>query len=115
MQCRNGLAYFRMLIHEFLSKDLDIVTEEAPIIILDSKFAVFMAKNGKDTNHTRHIAIRVHSVRNGKKLKMHKIDWREGGLKLADIATKNVGENDLNLRMKYIMVRIENLWRKLLQ
>ena len=39
---------------------------------------------------------------------MHKIDQCEGGLQLADIATKNVGENDLNSRMKYTMVRLEN-------
>ena len=39
---------------------------------------------------------------------MHKIEWCEGGLKLADIANENVGENDLNPRMKYIMVRIDN-------
>ena len=39
---------------------------------------------------------------------MHKIDWCEGGLQLVDIATKNVGENDLNLRMKYIIVILDN-------
>ena len=39
---------------------------------------------------------------------MHKIDWCEGGLKLADIATKNVGEHDLIPRIKYIMVRLDN-------
>ena len=36
---------------------------------------------------------------------MQKIDWCEGGLQLSEIATKNVGENSLNPRMKYIMVR----------
>ena len=39
---------------------------------------------------------------------MHKIDWCEGGLKLAEIATKNIGENDLTPRMKYIMARLDN-------
>ena len=39
---------------------------------------------------------------------MHNINLCEGGMKLADIATKNVGENELNSRMKYIMVRLEN-------
>ena len=38
---------------------------------------------------------------------MHKIGLCEGGLQLADIATKNVGENDLNPRMKYIMVMLD--------
>ena len=39
---------------------------------------------------------------------MHKIDWCEVDLQLADIATRNVGENDLTPRMKYIMVRLDN-------
>ena len=67
-----------------------------------------MSKNGKDTNHTRHIARRVHFLINGQKLKMHKIDLCEGGLKLADIATKNVGGGYLNPRMKYIMVILDS-------
>ena len=66
-----------------------------------------MAKNVKDTKHYRIISRRVHFVTNGKKCKMHKIDWCEGGLKLAYIATNNVGENDLNPIMKYIMVRLD--------
>ena len=35
-----ALAYFRMLIHEFLNKDPDIVPEEAPMIVLDSKSSI---------------------------------------------------------------------------
>ena len=42
---------------------------------------------------------------------MHKIDWCEGGLKFSDIATKNAGENALTPRMKYNMVRLDNLDR----
>ena len=91
-----------------LNKDKDIVTEEAPLIVLDSKSAMCMAKNGNNTKHTRHIARRMHFVRNGEKFKMHKIDWCEGGLQLADIGTKNLSEPDLTPRMKYIMVRLEN-------
>ena len=78
------------------------------MIVLDSKSAMCMAKNGKDTKHTRHIARRINLVRNGETCKMHKIDWCEGGLQLADIGSKNVSEPDLTPRMKYIMVRIEN-------
>ena len=102
-----ALAHFRMLINDFLNKDPDIVPEEAPRIILDIKYAVYMAKNGKFTKHTRHMTRIVHFVRNGENYKMHNIDWCEGGLKLADISSKNVGENDLNPRMKYIMIRLE--------
>ena len=46
---------------------------------------------------------------------MHNIDWREGGLQLADIATKNVDDHDLKPRMRYIMVRIDNRDRTLVQ
>ena len=109
------LEYFRMLIHELLNKDPDIVPEEAPLILLDSKYAICMANNSKDKKHTGHIARRMYFVRNGEKCKMHKIGWCEGGLQLADIATKNVGEHDLTPIMKYIMVRLDNQDRTLVQ
>ena len=75
-----ALAHFRMLIHESLNKDLDIVPEETSLIFLISKYAMCMDKNGKDTKHTRHISRRMHFIRNGEKFKMHKIDWCEGGM-----------------------------------
>ena len=70
--CTAGTALenFRMLIHEFLNKDPDIFPEEAPLIILDIQYAICMAKNSKYTKHTRHIASRVHFLRNGEKCKM---------------------------------------------
>ena len=80
-------AHFMMLIHELLNKDPYIVPEEEPLIVLDSKYDLCMANNGKDTTHTRHIARRVNLVINGENCKIHKIDWCEGGLQLSDIAT----------------------------
>ena len=94
------LAHLKMLIHELLNKDQYIVPYEAPRILLDSKSAVCMANNDKDTKHSRHIASIINFVRNVEKCKIHKIDWCEGGLQLADIATKNVGEHDLTPRNK---------------
>ena len=70
-----AIAHFRMLIRKLLNKDPDIVPKEAPLIVFDSKFTMFMDKNVKDTKHTRHIARMVHFVMNGEKCKMHKIDW----------------------------------------
>ena len=75
---------------------------------MDSKSDVCMSINGKDTNHIRHIARRVHFVKNGENFRYNKIEWCELGLQLAEIATKNVGDNDLNTRTKYITVRIDN-------
>ena len=57
-----GIAHFSMLIHEFLNKDPYIVSEEAPLIILDSKYDVCMAKNGKDTTPTSNISRGVNFV-----------------------------------------------------
>ena len=40
-----ALAHIIMLIHELLNKDTDIVTEEATLIVLDSKSSMCMDKN----------------------------------------------------------------------
>ena len=47
-----ALANLRVLIRELLNKDPDIIPEEAPLILLDSRCAICMAINGKDTKHT---------------------------------------------------------------
>ena len=109
-ECTAGMAleYFRMLINELLNNDTDIVSQEYPLTILDSKSYVCMANNDKDTKKTRHMYRRVHFVINGGKCQMHKIDWCEVVLQLTYIATNNVGENYLNPRMKYIVVRLDN-------
>ena len=59
-----ALAHFRMLTNELLSKDPYIIPGEAPLIVLDSKSAICMAKNVKDDKHTRHIARKLNFVRN---------------------------------------------------
>ena len=60
-----ALAHFRMLNNESLNKDLDVVQEQAPIIIVDIKSAMCMDNNGKGTKHTRHITRRMQFLRNG--------------------------------------------------
>ena len=74
-----------------------------------------MSKNGKDTKHNIHIVRRMDCVRDGERCNLNNIDWCEGGLQFADNGTKNVGEPDLTPRMKYIVVRLENWGRTLLQ
>ena len=91
-----------------MNKDPYIVPEEAHLIVLDGSYDMCMSKNGKDTKHTRYISRRMNFLRNGEKCKRHNIDWCEGGLKLAEIANKNFGENNLTPRMEYSMVRIDN-------
>ena len=64
-----ALAHFMMLIHELLNKYPYMVPEEDPLIVLYSKYAICMAKNGKDTKNTRHISRIMHFVRNEEKCK----------------------------------------------
>ena len=97
-----------MLVHELLNNDPDIVPEEAPLIVLDSKYTMCMAQNGRDTKHTRHIARSMNFERNGEKCNMQNMDCREVCLQLAHIGTKNFGDPDLTPRMKYIMGRLDN-------
>ena len=104
--CTAGMSW--MLIREFLNKDPYIVPEGAPLIILDTKYDVCIAKDGKDTKRTRQVSRKMNLARNGEKCKMHKMYWCEGGLQLEEIATNNVGGHDLTPRIKYIMVRLDN-------
>ena len=57
-------SQFSMVNNEFLNKDSYVVPEKAPLIILDSKSAVFMANNSKETKLTRHITRIMKLVRN---------------------------------------------------
>ena len=67
--CTSGmaLAHFRMLIHELLNKDPDIIPNEAPFLVLYSKSYMSLAKNCKYTKHTRHITRRMNLERNREK------------------------------------------------
>ena len=67
-----------------------------------------MAKNGKETKHTRHISRIIHYLINDEEFNFHKTVWCEGGLKLADIGTKNVREYGFNPRLGYAMIRLGN-------
>ena len=67
-----------------------------------------MAKNGKDTKHTRNISIIIHFVINVEECNLHKTVWCEGGLQLAVIGTKNIREDELNPRLGYNMIILDN-------
>ena len=54
-----------MLNNELLNKYPYVVTEQAPLIILYRKPDIFMAKNGKDTEHTIRIYRIMYLVING--------------------------------------------------
>ena len=70
-----------------------MVSEQEPLIILDIKSYVCMAKNGKDTKKTRQIFRQMYFVINVEECNFHKTVWCEGGLKLTDIGNNNVRED----------------------
>ena len=111
---RIALTHFMMLNNELSNKDPYEVPEQARLIILYSKSAIGMDKNGKDNKHTIQIPRRINFVRNGEEWNFHKTVWCEGGLQLADIGTNNVRENKLNARLVYYMVRLDN-WQRTFQ
>ena len=51
-----SLAHFNMLNNEWFNSDPDAVLEQAPLIILGRKSVICMAKNRKETKHTRYIS-----------------------------------------------------------
>ena len=77
---RVALAHLMMLNNELTNKDPYVIPYQALLIIFDSKSAVCMAKNGKDTKQTRHISRRMNLGRNGEECNLHKKFWCEGGL-----------------------------------
>ena len=107
------LANFIMLNNELMKKDINLVPEQAPLIILDRKSSVFMYNDVKDTKHTRHISRRIQFWINGEEWNLYKTVWCEGGLKLSYIGTKNVREDELNPVSIYALVRIYNWWLSL--
>ena len=73
-----------------MNTDPDVVPDQSPIVLLDSKPAVCISTNGKDIKHTRQNSRRIHFVRNGWEWNLHDKVWREGVIKLVDIRNNNL-------------------------
>ena len=67
-----------------------------------------MDNNSKDTKHTRYIYRRMRFLRNSKELNFHQRVWCERGVQLAYIRTNNGRGAELNHRLGYSMVILEN-------
>ena len=103
-----ALEHFRMLNDEFWDKDRYVIPEQAPLIILDIKSAICVVNNGKDTKHTIHISRRINFVINYKECNFHNIVRCEAGLKLADIETNNVREDEFNPILGYSRLGLDS-------
>ena len=68
-------AHFRMLINDLWNKDPDVDPEHEPLIILDSKSDICMAKNGKETKHTKQIVRRMHFLINVEEWNFNNTVW----------------------------------------
>ena len=67
-----------------------------------------MSNNFKDTKHIKHIARRIHFVRNDEEFNIHKPVNSERRLELADIGNKNVRYDEMNPILGYFMVIFNN-------
>jgi hypothetical protein len=80
-------SHLRMLLCEFEGvRDKDT---PATTIYFDSKSAIAMGANYKDTKHTRHIMRRYHYVRQNIVANRFTTQWISTEFQLADIGTKN--------------------------
>ena len=67
-----------------------------------------MAKKINDTKHTRHITKIMHFVRNGDECNLNKKVWCERCLQLEHFLTNNDREYELDPRLGYAMLIIDN-------
>ena len=102
-----AVAHSRMLVNELNGVNPDEYGEATKILV-DNTSAKAMAQNDKDTKHTRHIARRVHYVRNGQQEGAHNLTYIPADLNLADPGTKNLGCEELEPRMNYIMIKVDS-------
>ena len=77
--CTIGMELLSFIILNSLlvNKDPDVVPEQAPLIILGSNVAVYMANNCKDAKHIRKFSSRMYFVRNGVECNLHNTVWCE--------------------------------------
>jgi hypothetical protein len=80
-------SHLRMLLCEFEG----VYDEDTPAtsMYFDSKSAIAMGVNYKDTKHTRHIMRRYHCVRENIAAKRFSSKWISTEFQIADIGTKN--------------------------
>ena len=92
-----------------MNKDPDVVPEQTPLIISNSKSAVCKDNNRKDTKQTRHISRVMHFGGNGEKWNLHKTIWCEGSILWSDIGNNNVREDELDPGLLYTTVTLAKL------
>ena len=97
--------HHRMMLNELESLDPD--TNSSPIpLLLDSASAIAISKSVKDTKRTSHIQRRVHFVREAQETGRILPGWIDQTLQFSDIGTKNVTVEDLEKRIKLMMVEV---------
>jgi hypothetical protein len=80
-------SHLRMLLCEM--EGIDESQLETTNIFFDSKSAIAMGSNYRDTKHTRHILRRYHYVRENIANKRFSMEWITSEFQVADIGTKN--------------------------
>jgi len=99
-------SHLRMLLCEFEGvRDEDT---PATTIYFDSKSAIAIGANYKDTKHTRHIMRRYHYVRQNIAANRFKTQWIGTEFQLADIGTKNNDGPRHRILMELCLVKVKD-------
>ncbi len=99
-------SLLRMLLCEFDG----VKDEETPAttVYFDSKSAIAMGANYKDTKHMRHIMRRYHYVRQNIAANRFKTQWIGTEFQIADIGTKNNDGPRHKVLMELCLVKVKD-------
>jgi hypothetical protein len=105
--CTASMAtdHHRMMLNELEKLDPDANPSPIPLL-MDSISAIAMSKSIKDTKRTRHIQRRMHYVREAEAQGRILPGWINQKFQFSDIGTKNTTVEDLESRIKTMMVEV---------
>jgi hypothetical protein len=75
-----------------LLNELNILSDQAPILYCDNQSAIAISENDKFHNRTKHIDIRHHFIREALKNKEVELKWIESKEQDTDILTKSLAK-----------------------
>jgi hypothetical protein len=113
--CINFMAarHLRMLLCKLEGSTED--TKDATSIYLDSKSAVAMGDNYKDTKHTRHILRHYHYVRQNIEANRFIARWISTEFPITDIGTKNNDGPRPKILLQLVLIQIQDQMKDLVQ
>jgi hypothetical protein len=90
-------------------------TKDATSKYFDSKSAIAMGNNYKDTKHTRHILRHHHCVRQNIEANRFKARWISTEFQISDIGTKNNDGPRPKILLQLVLIQIQDQMKDLVQ